>query len=66
MNVSEVGVQKPHYGHQQPLILHTCWVNLEKPAKNKQTEMEGDLGLKGNLLFIIYLIFNLKHSMNTQ
>lgn len=44
MNVSEVGIQKLDDGHQQSLIFHTCWVNLEKPTKNKETAMEGDLG----------------------
>lgn len=43
MNVSEVGIQKLYYGHQQSLILHTCWVNLEKPTKNKGAEMKGNL-----------------------
>lgn len=43
LNVSEVGIQKLYYGHQQSLIFHTCWVNLEKPTKNKGTMMEENL-----------------------
>lgn len=60
MNVSEAGIQKLHHGHQQSLILPTRWVNLEKPTKNKKTEKEGDLGLKGICYSFFYIIADLK------
>lgn len=55
LNVSVVGIQKLHYGHQQSLILHTCWVNLEKPTKNRGTKMEGNLD--ENKLAIYYTVY---------
>lgn len=66
LNVSEVGIQKLYYGHQQSLILHTRWVNLEKPTKNKKTMMEENLDENEFAIYYTVYMLTSKHIQKTQ